>query len=169
MLLPTDRGLEYGSGLSTLWLARRVSQFVSVEHDAEWHDKVSGQLKKHSLSNVDHRFAPQDEPETQGDRSEYARVALEVPDSSLNFVLVDGVHRDHCARLALPKLAPGGLLIIDNVNWFLPCDSHGPASRRHEDGPAGVVWTEVYQTIRHWRTIWTTNHVWDTAIFIKPH
>ncbi|MEQ4302997.1 hypothetical protein ABNF97_16635 [Plantactinospora sp. B6F1] len=168
MLVPTDHGLEFGSGSSTVWFARRVSHLISVEHDAAWHDKVSLELKKHSLTNVDYRFAPLDVPPELGDQSEYARVLLELPDGCLDFVLVDGRYRDHCAWFALSKLASGGLLIIDNVNRYLPCDSHAPASRPHGAGPDGRVWTTVHRSIRGWRTIWTTDDVADTAIFVKP-
>jgi hypothetical protein len=168
LLLPTDRGLELGSGLSTIWFARRVNHLVSVEHDAAWHHKISIELKRRSLGNVDYRFAPQDVPAEDGGQSEYARSVFELPDASLDFVLVDGIYRDHCAWFVLPKLAPGGLLIIDNVNRYLPCESHAPASRLPGEPPAGRVWTAVHQTIRAWRTIWTTDNVTDTAIFIKP-
>ncbi|RUL92017.1 hypothetical protein [Verrucosispora sp. FIM060022] len=168
MLLPTDCGLEFGSGLSTLWFARRVKHLVSVEHDAAWHEKISLDLKRQSLNNVDYRFAPLDVPPELGDQSEYARVALELPDASLDFVLVDGRYRDHCAWFVLPKLSSGGLLIIDNVNRFLPCGSHAPASRRPGDRTGDEVWGAVRRAIRGWRTIWTTDHVTDTAIFVKP-
>lgn len=33
LLEPTHAGLEWGSGRSTIWFARRVAELVSVEHD----------------------------------------------------------------------------------------------------------------------------------------
>ncbi|HKO93603.1 MAG TPA: hypothetical protein VJU61_20760, partial [Polyangiaceae bacterium] len=36
-LRPHLRVFEWGSGGSTLFLARRVAELVSVEHDAEWY------------------------------------------------------------------------------------------------------------------------------------
>ncbi|MFC7550545.1 O-methyltransferase [Plantactinospora sp. GCM10030261] len=168
MLLPDDRGLEFGSGRSTVWLARRIGHLVSVEDDAGWHERVSRQLKELSLDNVDYRFAPRDLPEDRGGDSEYARSVLELPDASLNLVLVDGAYRDHCARYALPKLAPGGLLVIDNVNWFLPSQTRSPFSRGPADGPATPAWAEVLSIIGGWRTVWTSCGVWDTAIYLKP-
>src|SRR5262245_28763699 len=35
-LASTQRVFEYGSGGSTLFLARRVEQVISVEHDVRW-------------------------------------------------------------------------------------------------------------------------------------
>ena len=32
-LQPSDHGLEWGSGRSTVWLAQRVSRLVSIEHN----------------------------------------------------------------------------------------------------------------------------------------
>lgn len=91
-----------------------------------------------------------------------------MPDASLNLVLVDGAYRDHCARYALPKLAPGGLLVIDNVNWFLPSETRSPFSRGPADGPANEVWRDVLDVIDAWRVIWTSCGVSDTAIYVKP-
>src|SRR3546814_16693648 len=42
---PEARVFEYGAGASTVFLARRARQVVSVEHDPLWYDVVSGQLK----------------------------------------------------------------------------------------------------------------------------
>lgn len=68
MLLPTDRGLEFGSGRSTLWFARRIGRLISVEDDPAWHDRISRQLKELSLGNVDYLFAPRDLPPDRGGR-----------------------------------------------------------------------------------------------------
>ena len=59
------------------------------------------------------------------------------------------------------------MLIIDNVNWYLPCRSKAPNSRTAELGPATDVWAAVWRQLAGWRTIWTSSGVWDTAIFIK--
>ncbi|MFC0003694.1 O-methyltransferase [Micromonospora siamensis] len=168
VLLKTDRGLEFGSGGSTLWFANRLQRLVSVEHDQSWHDLVSRQLKEQAVHNVDYIFAPQDVSEELGNESEYARTALRFADGSLQFVLVDGVYRDHCTRLVLSKIAPGGALVIDNVNWCLPSDSRAPGSRRPADGPATETWREIAGIISGWRTIWTSCGVSDTAIFVRP-
>ncbi len=168
LLRPTDRGAEFGSGRSTLWFAARVAALTSVEHDPEWHASVTARLSGAGLENVDYVLAPEDQPMERGGNSAYARIALAFPDASLDFALVDGHYRDYSAKFIMPKLKPGGLLIIDNVNWYLPCRSKAPNSRTAELGPVTDVWADVWAELTGWRSIWTTSGVWDTAIFIRP-
>ena len=167
MLRPTDIGAEFGSGRSTLWLARRCAHLTSVEHDEAWHAKVSGVLVGERFSHVDYQCHPRDEPEATGDRSSYAQVALLMRDQSLDFALVDGVYRDNVALFLLPKIRSGGMLIIDNVNWYLPSLTTSPASLRLPAAPATVAWEQAAAELAGWRRIWTSNGVWDTAIFVK--
>jgi hypothetical protein len=87
---------------------------------------------------------------------------------SIDFVLIDGLYREYVTRLMIPKVKPGGLLIIDNVNWCLPSQTHAPYSRTVALGPNGPVWAELAQELADWRSIWTSSGVTDTAIFIKP-
>jgi predicted O-methyltransferase YrrM len=168
MLLPSDHGLEFGSGRSTIWFAQRVRRLTSVEHDADWYAVMSGQLKERELGNVDYIFAPHKQPAELGGSTEYARVALAFAASSLDFVLIDGAYREHTARYALPRIKPGGMLIIDNVNWYLPSSSRSPNSRTSALGPFGQIWAEIASDLARWRCIWTSSGVWDTAIYVKP-
>lgn len=39
-----SRVLEFGSGMSTLWLARRAGHLLSIEDHADWHAMVSRRL-----------------------------------------------------------------------------------------------------------------------------
>jgi predicted O-methyltransferase YrrM len=167
LLRPADQGAEFGSGRSTLWFAARVAALTSVEHDARWHEAVTGKIKDRGLGNVDYVLAPEDQPMERGGDSAYARVALGFPDASLDFALVDGHYRDYSAKFVMPKIRPGGMLIIDNANWYLPCQSTAPNSRSGRLGPATDVWCQVWRELAGWRTIWTSSGVWDTAIFIK--
>jgi len=168
MLRPADRGAEFGSGRSTIWFAARVASLTSVEHDACWHETVSTKLKERGFGNVDCILAGEDQPIERGGDSAYARTALSFADVSLDFALVDGQYRDYSAKYIMPKIKPGGMLIIDNVNWYLPCRSHAPSSRTTTLGPAPGAWAEVWHELAGWRTIWTSSGVTDTAIFIKP-
>jgi predicted O-methyltransferase YrrM len=167
LLRPDDRGAEFGSGRSTLWFAGRVAALTSVEHDPLWHEAVTRRLKERGIGNVDYILAPGDQPMERGGESAYARTALSFPDASLDFALVDGHYRDYSAKFILPKLKAGGMLIIDNVNWYLPCESAAPNSRTAGLGPATEAWAQVWRELADWRTIWTSSGVWDTAIFIK--
>lgn len=167
LLLPDDVGLEFGSGRSTRWFARRVGHLTSVEHNRDWYVRVEKQLESIGKA-VDYRL--HEDGATESQDSAYVKVARSISPSSLDFVLVDGMARDHCAHASLDKLKPGGMLIIDNVNWYLPRESktHSPNSRDLEDGYASSVWQQIGDEIQGWRSIWTTNGVTDTALWIKP-
>jgi len=168
LLSPADRGAEFGSGRSTLWFAARVAALTSVEHDERWHETVTAKLKDRGLGNVEYILAPEDQPMERGGDSTYARTAHGFPEAALDFALVDGHYRDYSAKFVMPKIRPGGMLIIDNVNWYLPSRSKAPNSRTAALGPASPVWAAVWRELSEWRTIWTSSGVWDTAIFIKP-
>ena len=168
LLRPADRGAEFGSGRSTFWFAERVAALTSVEHDDQWYEAVSAKLKERRLANVDYIFARPDQPVEFGGQSTYARTALGFPDAGLDFALVDGHYRGYTAKFILPKIKSGGMLIIDNVNWYLPSESRAPNSRTLALGPNGKIWIEVAGELAQWRSIWTSSGVWDTAIFIRP-
>jgi predicted O-methyltransferase YrrM len=166
LLRPSDTGVEFGSGRSTVWFAQRVAHLTSVEHDERWHADVSATLRDRGLTNVDYVLAPWD-PDLPGDQSDYVGTLRRFAVASLDFALIDGAYRDHAARLVMPRIKPGGLLIIDNVNWFLPSDSRAPASRSRALGPEPG-WTDIAGELAGWRSIWTASGVWDTAIFVRP-
>lgn len=166
-LLPSDAGLEFGSGRSTKWFAQKVEHLVSVEHDPQWFQRVRSELEASGMA-VDYRL--HQDGSTEKSSSEYVEVARSIPAISLDFCLVDGVSRDHCALAVLDKLKPGGVLIVDNVNWFIPRENSGlsPNSKRPSDGCASPTWAEVHAVVSKWRCIWTSNGVTDTALWVKP-
>ena len=167
-LKPSDIGLEWGSGRSTDWFAIRVAHLISVEHNPEWSEIVKEKLCTRGLIHrVDYKFLP-DGKEGKRD-SDYVNVAQSIKPNTLDFCLIDGVSRDHCALACLEKLKPGGILIIDNVNWYIPRNpkSRSPNSRAPEDGFASEEWNKLIGIIKNWRCIWFTSGIADTAIWIK--
>lgn len=167
-LQPGDKGLEWGSGRSTIWLAQRGARLVSVEHDGEWATRVRNQLVRRGLSGrVDHRVF---DVSNQGSEAAYAGVAAGFADAELDFVIVDGLCRDACGLAGLPKVKPGGLLIIDNANWYLPRDipSRAPNSRTTRAGFASERWREFADAVEGWRLVATSDGVTDTWLWFKP-
>jgi predicted O-methyltransferase YrrM len=166
MLRPSDVGLEYGSGRSTRWLARRTGRMTSVETDKRWHAEVQAQLSAAGLMDrVEYLWVPANElNESDPHRSAYLAVAGNLPRQSLDYVLVDGMYRDECAVRAVTLLKPGGLLIIDNINWFVPNLSRSPLSVRSVASPT---WGRFLDLVRSWRVIWTSSGVTDTALWIR--
>ena len=165
-LLPTDVGMEFGSGRSTAWFARRLGHLTSIEHDPVWFEIVRKKLADAGLR-VDYRLEV--DGSTERPDSAYVRVARSAAPASLDFALVDGAARDHCALALVDKLRPGGILVVDNVNWFLPHETTtSPASRRPHEACATDEWKRFLCEVEGWRHVWTTNGVWDTALWVKP-
>jgi len=166
-LKPTDNVFEWGSGRSTLWLAQQVRRIISIETDAAWLELVWTKTMFHHLDNVELKFCP-DAAANRTERDEYVS-AIANTGKDFDLVIVDGpVKRDLCALAALPNVKPGGLLLLDNVNWYLPSSSRSPSSRSEKDGTGSVKWAQFAQQVSNWRLIWTTNGVFDTAIWVKP-
>jgi hypothetical protein len=166
-LRTADCALEFGSGRSTIWFASRIRQLISVEHDAGWYSSVAASLRAANLSQkvtLLHRS----EKATGSRDSPYLEVLSAVDEHSLDFCLVDGVSRDLCALRAIPRIKRGGLLIIDNANWYLPSDSFSPDSVPSSSPCASSLWADFSNEVTSWRRFWTSNGVTDTAIFFKP-
>ena len=89
----------------------------------------------------------------------------ELAPGSLDFVFVDGEYRDECAVRGLELLKPGGLLILDNAELYLPDDTRSPWS---VERPISPLWEQVSAELAGWRRVSTTNGVWDTVIWFKP-
>jgi len=168
LIKPTDVGVEYGSGRSTQWFAKRVANLISVETSDQWFGMVSKKLDDNNVMNVDYRFV--DGNTLNNDHlDDYVQAIQEQDDCSIDFALIDAVYRDHCAYHALSKIKTGGLLIIDNANRYLPCRSYAPSTLPEDAKAKTELWEKVLHELESWRKIWTTNGVTDTAIFIKRH
>ena len=156
-LRPDHVGVEFGSGRSTLWLAGRLRHLTSVEDYREWYVKVSEMLTSQGRDNVRYLFCDSKE--------QYLGVFDEIDDQSLDFALVDSAHyRDLCLVRLVPKMKPGGLIVLDNAQWYLPCDSSSPAKL----SKATAECERFSEMVKSWRRVWTTNGVNDTALFFKP-
>ncbi len=131
----SDIGLEFGSGRSTLRFASRVDKLVNVEHDKDWYGKVSASLIQKKLMNVDYRYLAGDLNDSKAMEGAIHVITNPFESGRFDFVLVDGVCRDVCAREAIRLIRPGGILVIDNVNRHLPSNSVSPNSRSLAMGP----------------------------------
>ncbi len=167
LLTNKDIMLEFGSGRSTLWFAQRVKFLYSIEDNQSWFSHVKGQLELRKTSNVDYRFCNTTKTENPS-TSEYTKIFSELADSSVDVVLVDGSHRGYCAVAAIKKVKSNGFIILDNVNWELPSNTVSPTSK-HSIEECEPIWKEYYYLTQHWRRIWTSNGVTDTAIYFKPN
>jgi predicted O-methyltransferase YrrM len=162
------RGLEAGSGASTIWFARRCRQLISIEHDPDWANRVQGWLVRRGLSDhVDLRLFART---PDGTPQEYVTAIESERDVSFDFVLIDGKRRDVCALAAVPKLKCGGLLIVDDAQRYIPREtpSRAPFARQYKDGFASRKWEEFTVSIRDWPILWSTDGIRDTVVYRRP-
>jgi hypothetical protein len=140
---------EYGSGQSTLFWAARAERVCSVEHNDTWCVKVRSGAPPNSTIIL------------RPDPGAYCLAIDEFP-QAFDVIVIDGPLKGRldCAHRAVKRLAPGGIIVLDNSNW-LPRTA---AYLRNEGylqvdftgfGPAGV-WT------------WTTSIYFDRTCRLEP-
>lgn len=118
---PTWHALEFGSGRSSVWFAGKVAKLTSVEANEGWYCTVGAQLRAKSVCNVDYRLVTLDHPAGEDEWPVYDPIPRYVAaadafgDGELGLVVVDGHYRTHCVRRSVPKIRPGGLLLVDDV------------------------------------------------------
>jgi predicted O-methyltransferase YrrM len=166
MLLKTDRCLEWGAGASTTWFAQRCASIVSVEHDRTWDQRVRTQLAEHGEDPESVRLLSLEPTDRPAD-SPYVRAVDAFADGELDVCFVDAEHRPTCMLEAMPKLAPGGMLILDDAQGYIDHPSRCTYSRQGK-GPLNQEWRNVTERLADWRLIWTTDRYSDCAIWIKP-
>ena len=95
------RVFEYGSGWSTAWWAQRVESVFAVEHDAKWFGMVESQLPVNARVSL------------RTDAERYIG-ELDACGGDFDIVVIDGEHRNQCARAAAARLKPSGAILFDN-------------------------------------------------------
>jgi hypothetical protein len=141
---PQARVFEWGSGASTAWLARRAASVTSVEHDGEWAQIVRSTLPAHANVIVVEPVpaigaAGEELSAKEGFLGLNFRSYVEAINSTegeFDLIVVDGRAREGCFRLAVTKLAEGGLLVFDNVDRERYRDAMGTSPI-----PVDITWT----------------------------
>lgn len=110
-----DTVLEYGSGGSTLEIAKHVKQLYSIEHNKEWYDKVKALMP----NNVGLHYEPRNKQEKSGhdgtleDYKNYVNAPFFfLPDILYDVIFIDGRARVACAKCAVSLLKPDGIILI---------------------------------------------------------
>lgn len=99
-----------------MWLVDHGASLTVVEHHPEW----AKQLRESLPKSVELMHVP---PANEGNVKsgiesgyfdEYVNVAEKYPNATFDLVIVDGRARVECATHALPKIKPGGMLLLDD-------------------------------------------------------
>jgi len=103
------RVFEYGCGFSTLFWAAKSKSVVSIEDNSEWFQKVKssmpGNVSLHLIRDPD-QYIHAINDKTVG------------TDELYDVIIIDAKHRNETARAAIARVSPGGLLILDNSDWY---------------------------------------------------
>lgn len=118
------RVFEWGSGASTLWLAERAAEVHSVEHDPQWAALVQNEAPAHVVVSSVPSTRPQPGQVVAGSRkrgfegldfTDYCAAIDAVP-GFFDLIVIDGRARETCLGAAITRLAPGGVIVFDNVD-----------------------------------------------------
>jgi hypothetical protein len=91
-----------------------------------------------------------------------------IADASIDFALVDSdKFRDKAAIHALKKVKPGGFIIIDNCERYLPLISRSPEAIGPYGAAPSLEWKNYWEMTKVLPYIHTTSGITDTLIQIK--
>lgn len=121
---PNVRVFEWGSGASTVWLAKRAGSVVSIDHDAPWVEFSAPRLAEQGNAQVELVPAdarPDPDPQFLSGKPGYAGQtfrayvdAIERHEGLFDLIVIDGRARATCLEKAVGRLAQGGLIVFDN-------------------------------------------------------
>lgn len=102
----TDKTVfEYGSGNSSAYWARKAKLVRSVEHNKEWYLKIKKQVAENQII------------ELCENEKDYLN-AISKFTGKIDVIIIDGVYREKCAKLVQDHLLEGGIVILDNADWY---------------------------------------------------
>jgi hypothetical protein len=106
------RVYEYGAGASTLWLRARAGDVTSVEHDLEFLEMIQPHLPPGGGQGriLGRPIGTESTAESAGG---YVSSIDTVP-GEFDLIVVDGRERVRCVAAALPRLAKGGVVLLDD-------------------------------------------------------
>lgn len=103
------RVFEFGSGASTVWLARRSGSVTTVEHDPDWAGRLTETIA--GLDNASLSVAGYD-PDGPPAEQPYLR---SIEGTGLyDLIVVDGRLRVQCLTAAIAHLKPDGIIVFDD-------------------------------------------------------
>jgi hypothetical protein len=96
---------EYGSGNSTLFWSKLAQKVTSIENNKQWYEKIARFNCKNS------------EIQLILEKELYIQEILN--HEKFDVIIIDGLYRYECAKIAITKLKEGGLIILDNSDWHV--------------------------------------------------
>jgi hypothetical protein len=118
MLPDRARVFEFGSGGSTLWFVDHGAEITSLEHSSDWAALVQEACPGLDLISVESdqtgTVRSVGEPSERRYFDAYLDVMSAQPDETFDLVAVDGRCRCEAGIISMPKIKPGGMLLLDD-------------------------------------------------------
>lgn len=95
---------EYGSGNSSFYWGSKAKSIISIENSIEWYKKISDKAE----SNMTVIYA-ESSPGYENQIEEYGL---------FDVIIIDGDYRYNCAKKSIKHIRDGGMLILDNSDWY---------------------------------------------------
>ncbi len=122
---------EYGGGSSSLYFAAAGKEIHSVEHNISWFQEISHRLRDYPKATIklvlpqvssfnSYVWNPADPDKFQSSDfrgysfETYIKSIEDYADLYFDLIIVDGRSRPSCIKASVKKLAPNGILIVDN-------------------------------------------------------
>ncbi len=137
---------EYGSGNSTIFWSEVAKRVVSIENNKEWYEIISSKVGKKT------------EVQLIVDDVSYIQEILN--HENFDIIVIDGLHRLDCAKVAIERLKPGGIIILDNSDWFVKTAKFLRESNLIEVDMTGLGPINPYA--------WTTSFFFDRNFSFQP-
>jgi hypothetical protein len=119
---PDARVFEWGSGASTVWLARRAGEVHTVEHDPAWAELLRPRLTAFPHVTL-HEVEAVPSPAPLAPSGRRGKKHLDFHDyvttiervgGRFDLVVIDGRARMSCLEAASERIVPDGLIVVDN-------------------------------------------------------
>lgn len=96
---------EFGSGNSSAYWAKKAKLVYSIENNKDWYEKVKNEKAENQII------------ELSENESEYLDAINKIT-GKIDVIIIDGMYREKCAKLVQSHLSDGGIVILDNADWY---------------------------------------------------
>lgn len=96
---------EFGCGNSSLFWGKIAKKVISIDDDEEWYIKIKKLIK--NPNEISLRISKEDYPNYINKFSD-----------NFDIIIIDGKYRLNCAKNAVKKITPTGMIIVDNSDWY---------------------------------------------------
>jgi len=134
---------EYGSGASTVWLAKRGRTVYSVEHDSIWAERTRNLCRLFSHVSIIEEPPQPAQEHTQflsggckykGFSFDNYVLSIDKSPSNFDLIVIDGMCRKACLQLAIQKIKEDGIIVFDDSArdyWTSVIDASGLFVKRY--------------------------------------